>query len=83
MEDKKEQLEKEMSDALEQGNMEAIDPETAAVRQIIPPYVMRVKAELDPIVEETKTIRSMVKELDNRYDRYMSGAAGNGQDGGT
>lgn len=75
MDDKKVQLEKEMSEALEQGKMEALDPEVAAVHKLLPPYEMRVKAELDPIVEETKIIRNMAKEPDDRYDSYMSGIA--------
>lgn len=72
MNEPKKQLEKHMTEALEQGEMQAEAPEEAAVRRLIPPYEIRSRAELDPIVEETKKIRRLAKEPDDRYGRYMS-----------
>ncbi|AGA59084.1 MAG: hypothetical protein C6W55_13130 [Thermobacillus sp.] len=65
------------------------------VRASLPPkYEVRIRMEYDPIVEETKRYRSMAREIDGRYDRFMirmdadapdeertDGQNGEGQDG--
>ncbi|MDF2661395.1 MAG: hypothetical protein K0Q94_4186 [Paenibacillus sp.] len=67
-----EQLEQNLADALTEGEMEETTPDEAAVRRLSPRYEVRVQMERDPIVEETLLFRRMAKEVDNRYDKYMS-----------
>jgi uncharacterized protein (DUF2344 family) len=75
MDDKeKEKLEKELSDALTEGEMKRIDPAQGAREQLNPRYEIRIRAEKDPIVEETRKIREMAEEVDDRYDDYLSRA---------
>ncbi|WP_025717603.1 hypothetical protein [Paenibacillus sp. 1-18] len=37
-------------------------------------YEVRIQTHIDPIVEETRKYRSMARELDDRYNDYMSKA---------
>lgn len=67
-----EELEKEMSQALTEGEMKRVDPEKAARKKLSPRYEIRVQAKLDPIVEETGRFRKIAKEVDDRYDRYLA-----------
>lgn len=51
------------------------------VRASLPPkYEVRIRMEYDPIVEETKRYRSMAREIDGRYDRFMIRMDGDGRD---
>ncbi len=68
--DKKE-WEQSVCHTLAEGEMERIDPGEAAVDRLIPKYEIRIKAEKDPIAEETRIIRNMAEEIDGRYDEYM------------
>jgi hypothetical protein len=78
MDDKeKDKLEKELSDALTEGEMKRTDPAQGAREQLSPRYEIRIRAERDPIVEETRQIREMAEEVDDRYDDYMSRAEKN------
>lgn len=56
------QLEQNLADALTEGEMEEAAPDEAAVRRLSPRYEVRVQSERDPIVEETKIVRRIVKE---------------------
>ncbi|RKN82130.1 hypothetical protein [Paenibacillus ginsengarvi] len=70
----KERLEQDLANALTEGEMAGKDPDVAALRRLSPRYEIRTQTTHDPIVEETKLVRSMAREIDDRYDRYMSRA---------
>jgi len=72
-----EQLERELASALSEGEMAGSEPGEAALQRLSPTYIARAQVERDPIVEETKSIRRVVREVDDRYDEYMAKA---GQD---
>ncbi|KAA8787189.1 hypothetical protein ABIE27_005747 [Paenibacillus sp. 4624] len=75
--DESKELERRLSDMLTEGDMEASDDAEERERQLIPPkYEVRIQTERDPIVEETLKFRTMARELDDRYDRYLDRAAG-------
>jgi len=38
-----------------------------AVKRLAPRWEIRVQAQLDPVVEETKAYRAMAREVDDRY----------------
>jgi hypothetical protein len=67
----KDRMEQEMAEKLTEGEMERLDPERTAVDRLNPRYEIRARTERDPIVEETKKVRQTVKEVDNRYDRFV------------
>lgn len=73
----KEQLEQDLAQALTEGEMAANDPDEAALDRLSPRYVARAQAEKDPIVEETNIVRSVIREIDDRYDDYMQRARAN------
>lgn len=74
--DESKELERRLSDMLTEGDMEASGDAEVRERQLIPPkYEVRIQTELDPIVEETLKFRTMGRELDDRYDRYLDRAA--------
>lgn len=64
-------LEDAFAKALEKGDLHKESPSAAAVRRLIPPYEARMQTEQDPIVEETKAVRRLAEEVDDRYDRYL------------
>ncbi|MGQ8875258.1 hypothetical protein [Paenibacillus sp. TSA_86.1] len=75
--DESKELERRLSDMLTEGDMEASGDVEERQRQLIPPkYEVRIQTERDPIVEETLKYRTMARELDDRYDRYLDRAAG-------
>lgn len=43
-----------------------------ALQMLAPKYEIRIQAEQDPIVEETKQFRHIAKEVDDRYDRFVA-----------
>ncbi len=69
--DRREDLEKQVSDALTEGEMQSQDRDEAVKRKLSSKYEIRVQAELDPIVEETVIYRRMAKEVDDRYERIL------------
>lgn len=69
MEDKDE-LEKKLSQTLKEGEMEKEKPSKLALNQLSPKYEIRIPVQNDPIVEETRIIRNIVREIDHRYDHY-------------
>jgi hypothetical protein len=64
-------LERRLSELLEDGEMEPDDRQAKEIRQISPKYEIRIQTTLDPIVEETLRYRKIAYELDERYDKYM------------
>lgn len=73
-EQQKEQLEEMIEKTLTVGDMESVDPEEGAKALLGTRIEIPVKAEFEPIVEETKIIRSMAKEPDDRYDKWAERA---------
>ncbi|WP_106768931.1 hypothetical protein [Paenibacillus faecalis] len=67
-------MERQLSELLTDGEMESKDKEEEARRLIPPKYEIRIQTTLDPIVEETRKYRKIAKELDDRYDKYMERA---------
>ncbi|SEM32721.1 hypothetical protein SAMN04488688_111167 [Paenibacillus sp. cl141a] len=67
-------LERQLSEMLTDGEMEKKDREKEERRLLSPKYEIRIQTQLDPIVEETLKYRSMAKELDDRYDKYINKA---------
>ncbi|EGG36882.1 MULTISPECIES: hypothetical protein [Paenibacillus] len=67
-------LERQLSEMLTDGEMEKKDREKEERRLLSPKYEIRIQTQLDPIVEETLKYRSMAKELDDRYDKYIDKA---------
>ncbi|ACX63172.1 MULTISPECIES: hypothetical protein [Bacillales] len=67
-------LERQLSEMLTEGEMEKKDREKEERRLLSPKYEIRIQTQLDPIVEETLKYRSMAKELDDRYDKYIDKA---------
>lgn len=76
-----ESLEKAMAETLEYGLMRRKDPDREAVQRLNPRYIVRIKAERDPILEETDLYREIAREVDDRYDDYLE-AAGRGDNSG-
>lgn len=64
-------LERKLSELLEDGEMEPVDRQAKELRQISPKYEIRIQTTLDPIVEETLRYRKIAYELDDRYDKYV------------
>ncbi|TLS50636.1 hypothetical protein FE782_19950 [Paenibacillus antri] len=73
MDDKRRhELERVLEETLHDGIMNEREPNAneEARERISAPYEYRIRAERDPIAEETKIIRSMAKEPDGKYDDY-------------
>jgi hypothetical protein len=67
-----EDLERELSELLTEGEIR--ENEARKRERLSPKYEVRVQTHIDPIVEETCKYRSIARELDDRYDEYMSKA---------
>ncbi|WP_151737957.1 hypothetical protein [Paenibacillus tengchongensis] len=74
----REDLERKLSELLEDGEMEQEDRKAKELRQMSAPYEIRIQTILDPIVEETLRYRRIASELDDRYDKYLERALGKG-----
>ncbi|PZD95628.1 hypothetical protein DNH61_13995 [Paenibacillus sambharensis] len=69
------ELEQELAGRLTDGPVEEDrDREARLKAKLSPKYEVRIQSVDDPIVEETKRFRSMAREIDDRYDRYMERA---------
>ncbi|KZE71503.1 hypothetical protein L8C07_22215 [Paenibacillus sp. CMAA1739] len=67
-----EELERQLSELLTEGEIR--ENEAKKRERLSPKYEVRVQTQMDPIVEETRKYRKMARELDDRYDEYMSKA---------
>lgn len=63
-------LERQLSELLTDGDMQGELPEQEAPHKLSPRYEIRVRAKHDPIAEETRKIRQIADEIDDRYDQY-------------
>jgi hypothetical protein len=70
-------LERKLSELLEDGELHQDDRKDKELRQISPKYEIRIQTTLDPIVEETLRYRKIAYELDDRYDKYLERAGKN------
>lgn len=64
------QFEERVVQVLEQGDIQALPLQDAVLSMLEPRYEFRVQAVQDPIAVETKLIRSIVEEVDDRYSEY-------------
>ncbi|MDF2961129.1 MAG: hypothetical protein K0S39_2864 [Paenibacillus sp.] len=64
------ELEEELVKKLTEGEMEAEDADKAARKRLPLKTEIRIQAQTDPVVEETKQYRQMAEEVDGRYSRY-------------
>jgi hypothetical protein len=67
-----EELERELTERLTEGLMQEENRESRERRMIPSKYEVRIQTTLDPIAEETMLYRKMAKEIDGRYDEYLS-----------
>ncbi|MEB3100867.1 hypothetical protein [Ferviditalea candida] len=74
-ENRMDELVREISEALTQGEMLPDDRQQAIRKNLSARYEVRIQAETDPIAEEIKQYRSIAEEVDDRYDSYMERAA--------
>ncbi|AIQ50561.1 hypothetical protein [Paenibacillus sp. FSL R7-0331] len=72
-------LERKLSEMLQEGEMEQGDRTAKEIRQISPKYEIRIQTAHDPIVAETLRYRTIAHELDDRYDKYLKRAGLGGQ----
>jgi hypothetical protein len=64
------EIEKEITDKLILGELDHIDAKEAARKKLLMKTEIRIQAQTDPIVEETRQYRQMADEVDDRYARY-------------
>ncbi|GIQ68073.1 hypothetical protein DUZ99_14675 [Xylanibacillus composti] len=64
-------VEQELFERLTAGEMEERNKEEQATAILPPKYEVRIQADCEPVAEETKLYRTMARELDDRYDKYM------------
>ncbi|HEY2494139.1 MAG TPA: hypothetical protein VGI33_14695 [Paenibacillus sp.] len=69
------ELERVISELLTEGEVQEQFKREEEQRKLnSPKYEVRIQTTMDPIVEETLKYRSIARELDDRYDRYMERA---------
>lgn len=64
------EFEKELTHKLISGELDHTDTEEAARKRLLRHTEIRIQAQTDPIVEETRHYRKMADEVDERYARY-------------
>ncbi|MDP5275336.1 hypothetical protein [Chengkuizengella axinellae] len=69
---KKRKIEEKVTEVLTEGEYQTENAEDAAVDHIHSKYEIRQQTELDPIAQETRIIRKVVKNDDQLYNDYMS-----------
>ncbi|MDQ1908929.1 hypothetical protein RAC89_00255 [Paenibacillus sp. GD4] len=63
-------LEEQLAHTLQEGEMERVNTQEAARKRLPRRTEVRIQAEIDPVVEETKQYRKMAQEVDSRYAKY-------------
>jgi 23S rRNA A2030 N6-methylase RlmJ len=63
-------VEEELAQKLTEGEMETGDAEDKARKRLPIKTEIRIQAQIDPVVEETRQYRQMAEEIDERYKRY-------------
>lgn len=64
------ELEEELVQKLTEGEMKLEKADEAARKRLPLKTEIRIQAQIDPIVEETKRYRQMASEVDDRYAKY-------------
>jgi 23S rRNA A2030 N6-methylase RlmJ len=64
------EMEEELVQKLTEGEMEKENADEAARKRLPIKTEIRIQAQIDPVVEETKQFRQMAEEVDDRYKRY-------------
>ncbi|MBP1991860.1 hypothetical protein [Paenibacillus eucommiae] len=75
------ELEEQLAKKLTAGEIENQDAEEAAVKRLPIKTEIRIQAQIDPVVEETKQYRKMAEEVDKRYSRYDKFVDGDSSEG--
>jgi len=65
-------IEEELIQKLTEGEMHSEEPDEAAVKKLPHPTEIRIQAQIDPVVDETRKFRQMAREVDDRYAKYDS-----------
>ncbi|ALS22000.1 MULTISPECIES: hypothetical protein [Paenibacillus] len=63
-------LEEELAQKLTEGQMEQEDTKEAARKRLPIKTEIRIQAQIDPVLEETRRFRQMASEVDDRYAKY-------------
>ncbi|GAA4868745.1 hypothetical protein GCM10023310_55520 [Paenibacillus vulneris] len=63
--------EEQLARKLTEGEMDTEDTEEAARKRLPIKTEIRIQAQIDPVVRETKLYRQMAREVDDRYDRWV------------
>lgn len=63
-------LEEELAQKLTEGQMEQEDTKEAARKRLPIKTEIRIQAQIDPVLEETRRFRQMALEVDDRYAKY-------------
>jgi len=64
-------VEEQLAQTLTEGEMERVDASEAARKRLPLKTEIRIQAQVEPVVEETKLFRQMAEEVDDRYDRVI------------
>jgi hypothetical protein len=75
------ELEEHLAQKLTEGEMDSVDAEESARRQLPMKTEIRIQAKIDLVVEETKRYQQMAKEVDGRYERFYQLIEGNESEG--
>jgi hypothetical protein len=65
-------IEEQLIQKLTEGEMESEDTDAAVIKKLPTPTEIRIQAQVDPVVLETKLYRQMAKEVDGRYAKVDS-----------
>lgn len=68
------ELEYKLAELLNEGELDEAQRQEEGRKRLSPKYEVRIQTTMDPIVEETLKYRSMAKEMDTRYDKYLEQA---------
>lgn len=69
--EKDKELEEKLSELLTEGELDETNRQEEGRKRLSPKYEVRIQTTFDPVVEETIKYRSMAKEIDGRYDKYL------------
>jgi hypothetical protein len=65
------ELEAKLSELLTEGELAEVNRQEEGRRRLAPKYEVRIQTTLDPVEQETLKYRTMAKEIDGRYDKYV------------
>ncbi|TDG00256.1 hypothetical protein [Paenibacillus piri] len=64
------ELEEQLVKKLTEGEMQTEEADKAIRKRLPIKTEIRIQAQIDPVVEETRQYREMAEEVDGRYSRY-------------